>query len=381
MDKSVLGVGIIGCGTFCGAYLSTLGSTFTNCKVVACSDIDLDRAYAVAKEWNIPHPCSTDELLADPAVDMAVIVTGPNSHYPLILQCLRAGKHVYCEKPMAITLEQCDEIVALAEEKGLHVTVAPDTILDARVQTIRKALDDGLIGTPLNVTLNFVGPGADFWHPQPDFLYKPGGGPIMDMGPYYLTVAVSLLGPIEQIFCYSSRGFDVRDIHGHDCSVEVDTDVAAVLKFRSGVIGNFNVSFDGVRTQAPGMEIYGTKGVLLCPDPNTLAGELKLLDRAKLRAAVEASSDEPFERVDYLYSADSFSLAEPVPTAFPVLGAHRGMGPSDMAACVLEGAKPRCSMYLARHITEVLLAFDECLRTGLPQTMKTSCERPDPIKG
>ena len=156
MDKSVLGVGIIGCGTFCGAYLSTLGSTFTNCKVVACSDIDLDRAYAVAKEWNIPHPCSTDELLADPAVDMAVIVTGPNSHYPLILQCLRAGKHVYCEKPMAITLEQCDEIVALAEEKGLHVTVAPDTILDARVQTIREALDDGLIGTPNELKLKYL---------------------------------------------------------------------------------------------------------------------------------------------------------------------------------------------------------------------------------
>ena len=379
MEKTVFGVGIIGCGTFCSAYLSTLGSVFTNCKVVACSDIDLDRAFAVAKEWNIPHPCTTEELLADPAVDMAVIVTGPNSHYPLILQCLRAGKHVYCEKPMAITLEQTNEIVALAEEKGLHVTVAPDTILDARVQTIRKALDDGMIGKPLNVTLNFVGPGADFWHPQPDFLYKRGGGPIMDMGPYYLTVAVSLLGPIEQVFCYSSRGFDTRRIYDHDCAVEVDTDFTAILKFRSGVIGNFNVSFDGVRTHAPGMEIYGTEGLLLCPDPNTLAGELLCLKRDKLREAVTAFSDKPFERVNYLYSDESFQLAEPVPTAFPLLDAHRGMGPSDMADCVLNGTQPRCSMYLARHITEVLLAFDECVKTGQPYNMTTTCQRPDPI--
>lgn len=377
MKKEVLGVGIIGCGAFCEAYISSLGPVFKNCKVVACSDIDMQRAREVAEKWNI-LACTTEELLANPEVDMAVIVTGPASHYPLTIQALKAGKHVYCEKPMAITVEQTNEIVALAEEKNLFVTEAPDTILDSAMQTARKALDDGLIGKPLSVTMNFIGPGADWWHPRPDFFYKIGGGPAMDMGPYYLSAAVSILGPIEQMFAYASRGFNVRQIQDHETAVEVDTDYTAVLKFRNGVIGNINLSFDAVRSYSPGFEIQGTEGVLFIPDPNTLKGEVKILNREKLKKEVQARGS--FPGVAWMYSPEALELAEELPRAVPPSNAHRGMGPADMADCIIkEDAKPRCSMYIARHITEALLGLDISAKSGLPYTMETTCERPDPV--
>lgn len=376
MEKSVLGVGVIGCGAFCEAYISSLGSVFKNCRVLACSDIDMDRAAEIAAKWNITA-CTTEELLADPEIDIAVIVTGPASHYPLTMQALKAGKHVYCEKPMAVTVEQTSEIIALAEKKGLYVTVAPDTILDSAMQTARKALDDGLIGRPLSVTMNFIGPGPDWWHPRPDFFYKAGGGPAMDMGPYYLSAAVSILGPIAQMFAYASRGFDIRQMQGHECAVDVDTGYAAVLKFRSGVIGNINLSFDAVRSYSPGFEIQGTEGVLFIPDPNTLTGEVRYLNRDKLRNEVQKR--ETFKGVAWMYSPEALELAEELPRAVPRSNAHRGMGPADLADCIIKGdTEPRCSMYIARHITEALLAFSICAETGLPYYMQTTCERPDP---
>ena len=377
MEKKIIGVGVIGCGAFCEAYISSLGPVFENCRVIACSDIDMDRAKEVADKWKI-IPCTTDELLANPEIDIAVIVTGPASHYPLTMQALKAGKHVYCEKPMAITVEQTSNIIALAEEKGFFVTEAPDTILDSAMQTARKALDDGLIGRPLSVTMNFIGPGPDWWHPRPDFFYKTGGGPAMDMGPYYLSAAVSILGPIEQMFAYASKGFDVRKIQDHDCPVDVDTDYTAVLKFRNGVIGNINLSFDSVRSYSPGFEIQGTEGVLFIPDPNTLTGEVRYLNRNKLKTEVQKR--ETFKGVAWMYSPEALALAEVLPRAVPPCTAHRGLGAADLADCLIKGdAKPRCSMYIARHITEVLLAFDICAKTGMPYNMQTTCERPDPV--
>lgn len=199
----------------------------------------------------------------------------------------------------------------------------------------------------------------------------------MDMGPYYLSAAVSILGPIEQMFAYASKGFDVRHMRDHECSVDVDTDYSAVLRFRNGVIGNINLSFDAVRSYSPGFEIQGTEGALFIPDPNTLKGEVKYLNRDKLKKDVQKR--ETFEGVAWMYSPAALELAEELPRAVPRCTAHRGMGPADLADCILRGdSKPRCSMYIARHITEALLAFDVCARTGLPYSMQTTCERPDP---
>ena len=375
MDKKVLGVGVIGCGAFCGAYINSLGPVFKNCKVLACSDIDMDRCKEVAAKYNIIG-CTTEELLANPDIDIAVIVTGPASHYALTMQALKAGKHVYSEKPMAITLEQTNEIVEYAEAHNLFVTEAPDTILDCRIQTARKALDDGLIGRPLSVTLNFVGPGADWWHPRPDFLYKLGGGPVMDMGAYYMCSAVSILGPVEEMYAYATKGFDVRTIQDHECTVDVNTNYTCILKFKNGVIGNANLSFDAVRSSAPGFEIQGTEGALYIPDPNTLVGDVKVLKRETLKNEMK----QPGRGVGWMYSPAALEYAEVIPLAFEPSAAHRGMGAADMADCIISGeAKPRCSMYIARHVTEILLAFEECAKTGKPYKMTTTCERPDPM--
>ena len=200
----------------------------------------------------------------------------------------------------------------------------------------------------------------------------------MDMGPYYLSAAVSILGPIEQLFAYASRGFETRLFKDHDCAVEVDTDYTAVLRFRNGVIGNINLSFDSVRSYSPGFEIQGTEGVLFIPDPNTLKGEVGYLNRDKLRKEVQKR--ETFEGVGWMYSPAALELTEELPRVIPPCTAHRGMGAADMAECIINGgAKPRCSMYIARHITEVMLAFETSVKTGLPYNMQTTCERPDPL--
>ena len=379
MSREVLGVGIIGCGTFCTAYLATLGPVYKTVRVVACSDIDMERAKRVAEEWGVPHPCTTEKLLADPQVDIAVIVTGPGSHYPLTMQALRAGKHVYCEKPMALTFEQANEIVEYAAEHGLFVANAPDTFLDCGLQTARRFIDEGNLGKVHGMTINFIGPGPDLWHPTGDFYYKKGGGPVMDMAPYYLSALVSVLGPIEQLFCYTSRAFDRRPIQDHVVDVEVDTNCCAVIRLKSGVIGNMNLSFDITHARQPYFEIYGTKGALICPDPNTYKDGLRFISYEKLKERALSIPDY-WDRVAYIDSTEPMELYEDIPTPEPIGKNHRGMGINDMAECILHGAKPRCSMYMSRHVTEAITGIAVSAETGMPYVMTTTCERPDAIE-
>ena len=286
MTDKICGLGVIGCGTFCDAYLRNLGPVYRNVRPVGCADLNTEAAQAAAARWNIPKVYTTEEMLADPEVDIVLILTNPGSHYSLTMQALKAGKHVYCEKPLATSLEQAHEIVAFAEEQGLFVGSAPDTFLSPEFQTVRKLIDDGQIGKVISVTANYVGPGADLWHPNPGFLYKKGGGPVLDMAPYFLTTLVSMLGPIEQLFFFANRGFDVRRIHGADVDVEVMTNYCGVLQFAGGAVGNINMSYDQWKSDLPGLEIYGTEGVIIAPDPNTMMGPVKLLKAAEDNSTV-----------------------------------------------------------------------------------------------
>ncbi len=238
MEERVLGYGVIGTGVYCDHYFGTLGPVFKNLRPVGCSDLNVEAAKAAAARWNVPKVYTTEEMLADPEVDIVIILTNPASHYSLTMAALKAGKHVYCEKPLADSLQQANEIVEFAAEKGLFVGSAPDTFLTPEFQTVRKLLDEGAIGKVISVTANYVGPGADLWHPNAGYLYKKGVGPALDMGPYFLTSLVTLLGPIDSLFCYANRGWDVRKIWDKDVEVEVNTNYCAVLKFENGVIGN-----------------------------------------------------------------------------------------------------------------------------------------------
>ena len=378
MTDKICGLGVIGCGTFCDAYLRNLGPVYRNVRPVGCADLNTEAAQAAAARWNIPKVYTTEEMLADPAVDIVLILTNPGSHYSLTMQALKAGKHVYCEKPLATSLEQAHEIVAFAEEQGLFVGSAPDTFLSPEFQTVRKLIDGGEIGKVISVTANYVGPGADLWHPNPGFLYKKGGGPVLDMAPYFLTTLVSMLGPIQQLFCFANRGFDTRQIHGADVDVEVMTNYCGVLQFAGGAVGNINMSYDLWKSDLPGLEIYGTEGVIIAPDPNTMMGPVKLLKAAAFKSAVEAKEIIP-QKLEAIYGPESFGLFREIETIAPRRGNERGSGVSDMASAIAEGRKPRVSAALCRHITEAINAFNVCVETGKPYQMTTSCQRPEAL--
>ena len=319
-------------------------------------------------------------MLADPEVDIVVILTNPASHYSLTMAALKAGKHVYCEKPLADSFEQANEIVEFAAEKGLFVGSAPDTFLTPEFQTVRKLLDEGAIGKVINVTANYVGPGADLWHPNAGYLYKKGVGPALDMGPYFITSLVTLLGPIESIFCFANRGWDVRKIWDKDVEVEVNTNYCAVLKFRNGTVGNLNLTYDEWKSSLPGMELYGTEGVLFAPDPNAMQGPIKLLKAEDFKALVNGKGDNIGARLGAIYGPESLGLFTEIETLAPRVGNQRGAGVSDMAKAIVEGRKPRVSGDLCRHVTEAINAFDICVKTGVPYQMTTTFEMPEALE-
>lgn len=376
MTNGVCGLGVIGCGTFSDAYLSTLGPLYKNVKPVSCADLNAEAAKKAAEKWNIPKVYTSEEMFADPDVDIVLILTTPASHYSLTMAALKAGKNVYCEKPLATSLELATEIVEFAQSKGLYVGSAPDTFLSSEFQTVKKLIDDGEIGDVINVTANYVGPGADLWHPNAGFLYKQGGGPVLDMAPYFLTTLVSLLGPIESLFCYANRGFNQRNIHGEMCDVEVYTNYCGVLKFKDGPIGNINMSYDEWKSDLPGLEIYGTEGVIFAPDPNTMRGPIKLLKAKDFVDTVEAQPIIP-QKLEAIYGPKTFELFREIDTLEPRFGNQRGVGVSDMASAIAEGRKARVGADLCRHITEAINAFNVCAETKMPYVMTTTCVRPE----
>ena len=378
MEEKVLGFGVIGTGTYCDHYLRNLGPVYKNVRPVGCADLNTEAARAAAERWNIPKVYTSDEMMADPEVDIVLILTNPASHYSLTMQALKAGKHVYCEKPLATSLEQANEIVEFAEKQGLFVGAAPDTFLSPEFQTVRKLIDEGAIGKVINVTANYVGPGADLWHPNAGFLYKQGGGPALDMGPYFLTTLVSLLGPLDSLFCYANRGWDVRNIHGKDVDVDVMTNYCAVLKFANGTIGNINLTYDEWKSDLPGMELYGTDGVIIAPDPNTMMGPIRLLKAQEFKTVVNGKASLP-EKLEAIYGPETFGLFREIETVAPRIGNERGAGLADMAKAIVDGRTPRVSAALCRHVTEAINAFNVCIETGMPYRMTTSFATPEPM--
>ena len=360
MSKNVCGLGVIGTGTYCDHYLRNLGPVYKNVRPVGCADLNAEAAKAAAERWNIPKVYTSDEMLADPEVDIVLILTNPASHYSLTMAALKAGKHVYCEKPLCTSLEQANEIVEFAADKGLFVGAAPDTFLSPEFQTVRKVIDEGALGKVVHVTANYVGPGADLWHPNAGFLYKKGGGPALDMGPYFMTTLVSILGPLESVFAFANRGWDVRDIHGQPVDVEVSTNYGAVLKFASGTVGNINLTYDVWKSDLPAMEMYGTDGVLICPNPNTMSGPIKLLKADEFKAFVNGK-EGMIPRLGAIYGPQSFELFREIDTVAPRL----------------TGKKPRVSADLCRHVTEAINAFDVSAETGVPYQMTTTFEQPE----
>ncbi|MDD9271182.1 Gfo/Idh/MocA family protein [Paenibacillus sp. GCM10023248] len=353
-------VGIIGCGNISAAYMKNIPG-FAHLELVACADIDLDRAKARAEEFQIPHAYTVQELLNDPSIDIVINLTIPAAHAEVCIQVLEAGKHVYVEKPLAVTREEGTRILEIARSKELLVGSAPDTFLGGGIQTCVKLIQDGWIGTPIAATAFMMGKGHEHWHPDPEFYYAKGGGPMFDMGPYYLTALVALLGPIRRVTGSTGVSFPERTIksekkRGQKITVETPTHIAGVLDFHSGAIATLVTSFDIMGgTQLPNIEIYGSHGSLRVPDPNTFGGQVMIRKNG--------------------------SDWEPIPLSHGYKDNSRGLGVAAMAQALITGEREahRANGDLAYHVLEAMHGFHDASDTGQHYVMKSSCEKPLPL--
>lgn len=346
-----LRVGLIGTGRISDIYLQTFAK-YDVIDIVACGSLDLDESRAKAAQYDIKKACAPDEIISDSDIDAILNLTIPAAHAEVSLSALEAGKHVYSEKPLASSLADGQRVLALAASKGLAVGNAPDTFLGGRWQTVRKLLDEGVIGCPTGVAV-FVGThGTERHHPNPDFYYQQGGGPMLDLGPYYLTAMVFLLGPIVRVAGSSNRAFDRRMIEngprdGTWMEVEVDTHVQGMLEFESGAVGSITMSFDIWDSEMPRLEIYGENGTICIPDPdplwgaNIFQGEVWYRTRETSRWTQQP---RPAGRNRWQVAENTHGLNED----------SRGIGMVDMAYAVREGRLPRASGELACHVLEVM---------------------------
>jgi predicted dehydrogenase len=358
VEKRRIGVGVVGCGNICGLYLRTL-QRFRGIELRACSDLDMDLAREQAEFFGIRKACETEALLRDPEISIVVNITPPSAHAPVAEKALQAGKSVYNEKPVAITREEARRLLGLAKEKGLRLGAAPDTFLGGGMQTMRKLIDEGLIGEPVAATAYMMSRGPESWHPGPEFLYRVGGGPLLDMGPYAVGCLVNLLGPVRCVTGMARTTFPERTIGsgpraGRKVRVETPTLVMATLEFVSGALGDLITSFDTWPGKLPRLEVYGTEGTLNGPSPALFGGEIE---------------HSPLGKKEW----------HPIPLGFAYTEKLRGLGVADMAAALRSGRPHRASAEFAFHVLDVLLCVLESAESRNAVEVKSRCGRPAPM--
>jgi predicted dehydrogenase len=351
-------VGVVGCGNISGIYLQA-GQTFENLEIVACADLIVERAQERAAEYGVPRACTTDELLADPEIDIVVNLTTPDAHGEVGLLAIEAGKSVHNEKPLALTRDEGRQLLEAASARGVRVGCAPDTFLGGGLQTCRKLIDDGAIGEPVGATAFMLCPGHESWHPSPAFYYQLGGGPMFDMGPYYLTALISMLGPVKRVtgsarITFPERTITSQPLYGTVVEVETPTHVAGILEFASGAVGTILTSFDVQASALPPIEIYGSEGTLAVPDPNIFGGPVRV------RRSPAADWEE-------------------IPLTHGYTENSRGIGVADMAYALRSGRAHRANGELAYHVLDVMQAFLDSSLEGRHIELSSTCSRPAPL--
>lgn len=324
----------------------------------SCADLNMDAARAVAEEYQMTA-VTVEELLGDPTIDIVINLTVPQVHAKVSMDILSAGKHLYSEKPLALDNSEGEELLALAAQTGLRVGCAPDTFLGAGLQTARKLLDDGWIGRTLAGTAFVMSGGPENWHPNPGFFYERGGGPMLDMGPYYISGLVHLLGPVQSVCAMTSmprteRIATCQEKFGQVLPVSVSTHCSGSLLFQSGVVINIAVSFDVLKHHHKPLELYGTDGSMSVPDPSNFGGPVSVA-----RAGADGWLD--------------------VPLMFGYKERARGVGVADMAHAIQAGRPHRCSGELALHALEVMNAFERSQERRAWQDIVHQCEQPMPF--
>ena len=352
MSGGPVGVGVIGAGVISDAYLTNL-TAFPDVRVRMVADLDTDRAAERAALHGVPRAGSVADLLADPEIEVAVNLTVPVAHVEVGLAALDAGKHVWSEKPLALDRESARKLLDHAAGRGLRVAGAPDTVLGAGFQTARRAVADGRIGEPHTGLALFQSPGPERWHPAPEFLFQAGGGPLLDMGPYYLTALVSLLGPAVRVTATGGRARATRVIGsgpraGTEFAVTVPTTVTALIEFAAGGSAQAVFSFDSAVRRTT-LEVTGTLGTAVLPDPNRFDGPTGL----------------------YLLDAE-----EPVEVAASGHGSSRGTGVLDLCRAVRGGVPERAPGELAYHVLDLMLAIEESIAGGHSVPVSSTAEIP-----
>jgi predicted dehydrogenase len=349
--------GIVGVGKISEQYFASL-PLLAGIRLLAVADIDVARARQVAVEQGV-EAMSVDELLADPRIEAVLNLTIPAAHIDIDVRALRAGKHVFGEKPLALAPAEAVDMLALADSLGLRVGSAPDTVLGTGVQTARAVLDAGTIGAPVGAAAFWVAPGHEAWHPAPAFYYQPGAGPLFDMGPYYLTTLVTLLGPVVRVSGNTARSSRQRAVAtgplaGTPIPVDVDTHVTALLEHASGVSSTITMSFEVWASRAPLLEVFGTAGTLAVPDPNRFSDPVEV----------------------WTAGTGEWSTVETL-AGYPDAG--RGFGLADMARAIRTERPHRASGELALHVLEIM---DGILRAGAAHrviAIESTVERPEPV--
>jgi predicted dehydrogenase len=352
MTAGPVGVGVLGAGVISDTYLENL-NRFPDVRVLMVADLDTARAAAQAEKHGVPRAGTSAELLADQEIELVVNLTVPAAHVEVGLAALDAGKHVWAEKPLALDRESGRKLLDRAREKGLRVASAPDTVLGAALQTARRAVDAGRIGEPRTALALLQSPGPESWHPAPEFLFQTGGGPLLDMGPYYLTELVQLLGPIRRVTGAGGRSRDTRVIGsgpraGTEFAVTVPTTVTALVDFERGGSAQVVFSFDSALPRTL-LEITGTLGAAVVPDPNRFDGPTLL---------------------HTLGSPDLIELPSEGHTA------SRGTGALELARAIRAGVPERASGELAFHVLDAMLSIEESITSGAPVAVGSTVEVP-----
>jgi predicted dehydrogenase len=354
-------VGVIGCGAISGAYLG-MARNFPNVQMAACSDMDMSKARAAAEKFQIPRACTVDELLADKSIQIVLNLTVPKAHVPVALAAIQEGKHTYCEKPLGVDRDEGRKLLDAAQRANLRVGCAPDTFMGAGIQTARKLIDDGAIGRPVAFTAFMMCPGHESWHPSPEFYYEIGGGPMFDMGPYYLTALLNLLGPVKRITGAAAIAIPQRTIgsepkRGKQITVETPDHIVGTIEFKNGALGTIIQSFATLFATYDGKQpitIYGTEGTMKVPDPNGFDGPIHL----------RRKSDKDWVEMPHQF----------------VAGYGRSVGLADMAQALRSGRSHRASGEQAFAVLDLMQGFLDSAREGRALQPVSQYHRPAPMR-
>jgi predicted dehydrogenase len=367
MAKAI-GVGVIGCGNISTTYLG-LAPLFRGIEMRACADLNADLARARAAEYGVRAE-TVDGLLAADDIDIVVNLTIPAAHHAVSGAVLDAGKHVYSEKPFVLTVAEGQDLARRAARRGLRIGSAPDTFLGGTQQLARHLVDGGALGRITSGTCHVQSHGMEDWHPNPDFFFQPGGGPVLDLGPYYLAALVNLIGPVRKVAALATipaaeRTITSKPRHGEKIPVTTPTTIHALLEFANGAAITFIASWDvWAHGHAP-IELYGEEGSLFLPDPNFFGGEL--------RSTLRRDPVKKHPKWKHPFSMPNQKHPE------GDMANYRTAGLADMALAIREGRPHRCSLELALHVIEIMTGVLKSGETGRFVPMRTTCERPAPL--